>query len=105
MNGAPLATTSSVSQKAPVATPKITQHNPIQSTWPDPPVSHSERIASPCQEFREGAEILRVWLSGNERHAFVLPDEPILLAKGIVMQASRSPVREHRHSMLRHIVR
>src|SRR6516225_6859627 len=28
--------------------------------------SHSERIASPCQEFREGAEILRVWLSGNE---------------------------------------
>src|SRR5262249_37613439 len=24
------------------------------------------RIASPCQEFREGAEILRVWLSGNE---------------------------------------
>ena len=24
------------------------------------PVSHSERIASPCQEFREGAEILRV---------------------------------------------
>ena len=66
------------------------------------PSSHSGRIASPCQEFREGAEILRVWLSGNERHAFVLPDEPILLAKGIVMQASRSPVREHRHSMLRH---
>ena len=30
------------------------------------PGSHSERIASPCQEFREGAEILRVWLSGNE---------------------------------------
>jgi uncharacterized membrane protein len=31
------------------------------------PGSHSGRIASPCQEFREGAEILRVWLSGNER--------------------------------------
>jgi hypothetical protein len=30
------------------------------------PGSHSGRIASPCQEFREGAEILRVWLSGNE---------------------------------------
>ena len=30
------------------------------------PSSHSGRIASPCQEFREGAEILRVWLSGNE---------------------------------------
>ena len=26
---------------------------------------------SPCQEFREGAEILRVWLSGNEStHSF-----------------------------------
>jgi hypothetical protein len=36
------------------------------------------RIASPCQEFREGAEILRVWLSGNER-ALVLSDEPVLL--------------------------
>ena len=34
-------------------------HGPI-------PRSHSERIVSPCQEFREGAEILRVWLSGNE---------------------------------------
>src|SRR5262245_13993137 len=34
-----------------------------------------------------------------------LSDEPILLAKGIVMQASRSPVREHRDSILRHIVR
>jgi hypothetical protein len=31
------------------------------------PGSHSERIASPCQELQEGAEILRVWLSGNER--------------------------------------
>src|SRR5262249_43170519 len=30
------------------------------------PGSHSGRIASPCQEFREGAEILWVWLSGNE---------------------------------------
>jgi hypothetical protein len=30
------------------------------------PGSHSGRIASPCQEFREGVEILRVWLSGNE---------------------------------------
>ena len=30
------------------------------------PGSHSGRIACPCQEFREGAEILRVWLSGNE---------------------------------------
>src|SRR5215470_11917354 len=30
------------------------------------PGSHSGRIASPCQEFREGAEILRVWLAGNE---------------------------------------
>ena len=30
------------------------------------PGSHSGRIASPCQEFREGAEILQVWLSGNE---------------------------------------
>jgi hypothetical protein len=30
------------------------------------PGSHSGRIASPCQEFREGAETLRVWLSGNE---------------------------------------
>jgi hypothetical protein len=30
------------------------------------PGSHSGRIASPCQEFWEGAEILRVWLSGNE---------------------------------------
>src|SRR5262249_49323452 len=35
------------------------------------PGSHSERIASPCQEFREGAEILRVWLPGNEStHSF-----------------------------------
>ena len=41
--------------------------------------SHSGRIASPCQEFREGAEILRVWLSGKD--AFVLSEEPILLAK------------------------
>ena len=30
------------------------------------PGSHSERIAYPCQEFRDGAEILWVWLSGNE---------------------------------------
>src|SRR5262245_9322732 len=45
------------------------------------PGSHSGRIASPCQEFREGAEILRVWLSGNESNAFVLSEEPILLAK------------------------
>ena len=30
------------------------------------PSSHSGRIASPCQELQEGAEILRVWLSGNE---------------------------------------
>ena len=58
------------------------------------PVSHSERIAPHCQEFPEGAEILRLWLSGNEKRAFVLSDEPILLAKGIVMQASRSPVRD-----------
>ena len=41
----------------------------------------------------------------QRKHAFVLSDEPILLAKGIVMQASRSPVREHRHSILRHIMR
>ena len=41
----------------------------------------------------------------QRKHAFVLSDEPILLAKGIVMQASRSPVREHRHSILRHMVR
>src|SRR5262245_5560639 len=41
----------------------------------------------------------------QRKRAFVLSDEPILLAKGIVMQASRSPVREHRHSILRHIVR
>jgi hypothetical protein len=41
----------------------------------------------------------------QRKHAFVLSEEPILLAKGIVMQASRSPVREHRHSILRHIVR
>jgi len=32
---------------------------------PIPPV-HTVGIAPPCQEFREGAEILRVWLSGNE---------------------------------------
>src|SRR5262249_44151097 len=30
------------------------------------PGSHSERIVSPCQKLQEGAEILRVWLSGNE---------------------------------------
>ena len=30
------------------------------------PSSHSERIAPHCQEFPEGAEILRLWLSGNE---------------------------------------
>ena len=41
----------------------------------------------------------------QRKRAFVLSDETILLAKGIVMQASRSPVREHRHSILRHIVR
>src|SRR5262245_8008265 len=41
----------------------------------------------------------------QRKHAFVLSDEPILLAKGIVMQASRSPVREHRHSILSHTVR
>ena len=41
----------------------------------------------------------------QRKRAFVLSDEPILLAKGIVMQASRSPVREHCHSILRHIVR
>ena len=41
----------------------------------------------------------------QRKRAFVLSDEPILLAKGIVMQASRWPVREHRHSILRHIVR
>src|SRR5262245_1727315 len=35
----------------------------------------------------------------QRKRAFVLSDEPILLAKGIVMQASRSPVREHRHSL------
>src|SRR6516165_4341612 len=35
--------------------------------------SHSERIASPCQEFREGAEILRVWLSGNESERSFCP--------------------------------
>src|SRR5262249_46909978 len=40
----------------------------------------------------------------QRKHAFFLSDEPILLAKGIVMQASRSPVREHRHSILPHIV-
>jgi hypothetical protein len=39
------------------------------------PGSHSERIAAPCQELQEGAEILRVWLSGNES-ALVLSDEP-----------------------------
>ena len=33
---------------------------------PIPRLTHSGRIASPCQEFREGAETLRVWLSGNE---------------------------------------
>jgi len=41
----------------------------------------------------------------QRKRAFVLSDGPILLAKGIVMQASRSPVREHRHSILRHMVR
>src|SRR5215467_9630972 len=34
--------------------------------WPDPPVHTVGELPSPCQEFREGAEILRVWLSGNE---------------------------------------
>jgi len=41
----------------------------------------------------------------QRKRAFVLSDEPILLAKCIVMQASRSPVREHRRSILRLMVR
>jgi hypothetical protein len=42
------------------------------------PGSHSERIASPCQEFREGAEILRMWLSGNESARSFCPTSPSL---------------------------
>jgi hypothetical protein len=62
-------------------------HGPI-------PGSHSGRIASPCQEFREGSGNPAGVAFRQRKHAFVLSDEPILLAKDIVMQASRSPVRE-----------
>jgi hypothetical protein len=69
------------------------------------PGSHSERIASPCPEFPGGSGNPAGVAFRQRKRAFVLSDEPVLLAKGIVMQASRWPVREHRHNILRHIVR
>ena len=61
---------------------------------PIPRLTHSGRIASPFQEFREGSGNPAGVAFRQRKRAFVLFDEPILLAKGIVMQASRSPVRD-----------
>jgi hypothetical protein len=54
------------------------------------PGSHS----GSCPEFRRERKSCGCGFQATKAR-FVLSDEPILLAKGIVMQASRSPVREH----------
>ena len=54
------------------------------------PGSHSGRIASPCQEFREGAEILRVWLSGNESTRSLCPTS-LSCDAGVALARARTP--------------
>jgi hypothetical protein len=55
------------------------------------PGSHSGRIASPCQEFRKGAEILRVWLSGNESTRSFCPRSLSYLPKSRRSQRTPGP--------------
>jgi hypothetical protein len=55
------------------------------------PGSHSGRIASPCQEFREGAETLRVWLSGNESTRSFCPTSQRHRDAGVALARARTP--------------